>query len=602
MSFFAELKRRNVFKVGIAYLIGAWLLLQITDVVLNNIEAPGWVFQAIMLLLAIGLPLSLFFAWAFELTPEGLKKEKDVDRSQSITKKTGRKLDFTIITVLILALSYFVYDKFSVAPPAETIPVTSSAEATPAPAEPSIAVLPFLNMSPDPEQEYFSDGISEELLNLLVRVEGLKVASRTSSFTYKGENRNIPEIAGELKVDHILEGSVRKAGNRVRITAQLIDTSNDRHLWSDSFDRELVDIFAIQEEIANAIVTALQDELGVGQKVQDAPVISVTAATRNLDAYELYLKARGLFVARQDLEISIQLFEQATRLDPGFARAWEGLAAAQWVSTDWLAGDGIDHYSPALEAAEHALSLDPDLSMPHAVLGLSLAAMDGKFIDAITHLDQAVAKDPKNATARLWRGIMYKGLGYMDLAAADFQQCLEIDSGYLNCKQHLAEATLMSGDEAEAIRLFEETIEENFHSTDESFVSHYVRSGQRMAALLMANTTTRNSYAPVKDWIRAIEYPNEDHSAKLARFRKWSEESGQRLEDFHGLPLALGAFELVENNPISAGRYAWHPDAGAFRKTDKFKQFVRDHFMDYWRANGFPAQCRPVSDEDFECD
>ncbi len=220
-------------------------------------------------------------------------------------------------------------------------------------------MLPFVNMSADPEQEYFSDGISEEILNVLVRVDGLKVASRTSSFTYKGENLDIPEIARQLKVGNIVEGSVRKSGNRVRITAQLIDTRDDRHLWSDTFDRELTDIFAIQDEIANAIVDALKSELNIG-----LGAVKVESATDNLDAYDLYLKARGMFIARQNLDVANQLFEQATQLDPEFALAWEGLAASQWVSTDWLTGDGIDHRQLAVVAADKALALDKAFRCP----------------------------------------------------------------------------------------------------------------------------------------------------------------------------------------------------------------------------------------------
>jgi len=247
MSFFEELKRRNVIRVAIAYAVGAWLLLQLTDVLVELLGLPDTAGKYVILLLVIGFPLALFFAWAFEMTPEGIKRETDVDRSESITDITGRKLDRSIIAVLALAVVFFIYDKFSTpedvgsgsisqAGQVAGKPASGVIEPDPVqtPSEPSIAVLPFLNMSSDPDQEYFSDGIAEELLNLLVRVDGLKVASRTSSFVYKGENLNIPAIAEELKVNHILEGSVRKAGNRVRITAQLIDTADDRHLWSDA--------------------------------------------------------------------------------------------------------------------------------------------------------------------------------------------------------------------------------------------------------------------------------------------------------------------------------------------------------------------------------
>jgi len=614
MSFFAELKRRNVIRVGIAYVIVAWLILQFADVVLNNIEAPHWVFQVIMLVLGIGLPLALFFAWAFEMTPEGIKKEKDIERSESITQVTGQKLNYTIISLLVLALGYFIWQSqarqdSAVPMQAETSRTTEnvSAETSGTPSqtadqEPSIAVLPFVNMSADPEQEYFSDGISEEILNVLVRVDGLKVASRTSSFTYKGENLNIPEIARELKVGNIVEGSVRKSGNRVRITAQLINTADDRHLWSDTYDRELTDIFAIQDEIANAIVNALKNELNIG-----LDTVKVESATDNLDAYDLYLKARGLFIARQNLDVANQLFAKATQLDPNFSLAWEGLAASHWVSDSWLSGDGIDHVQIAVSAANKALELDTGLSMPYAVIGQILSMQQpNDYLSAREKLDMALTNDPKNTTAWLWSGIFNKGLGYADKAISDMQHCLDIDPGYLNCKQHLAQAYLISGNKEHAMTLFSETIEANFHSMDGSFIPLAVRSGDRLLALYMANQWTGDSYAPVIDWIEALETPNSDHTARLRRFERWAEENGEDISLFTGVLLAFKAYDyFATSNSMKTSDISevWEPNWAEFRQTTFFKQFVRNNnVLAYWREAGFPEQCRPLGEDDFECD
>jgi len=611
MSFFEELKRRNVIRVGIAYVIVAWLILQFADVVLNNIEAPHWVFQAIMLVLGIGLPLALFFAWAFEMTPEGIKKEKDIERTESITRVTGQKLNYTIIGLLVLALGYFIWhsergsDPFSQQSTVQA-PGPGDAKRDPTPVEvnlePSIAVLPFVNMSADPEQEYFSDGISEEILNVLVRVDGLKVASRTSSFTYKGENLDIPEIARQLKVGNIVEGSVRKSGNRVRITAQLINTSDDRHLWSDTFDRELTDIFAIQDEIANAIVDALKTELNIG-----LGVVKVESATDNLDAYDLYLKARGLFIARQNLDVANQLFAQATQLDPEFALAWEGLAASQFVSDSWLSGDGINHTQIAASAADKALELDAGLSMPYAVIGQMLSMQQPHdYLSAREKLDMALTNDPKNTTAWLWSGIFNKGLGYADKAISDMQHCLDIDPGYLNCKQHQAQAYLISGDEERAMTLFSETIEANFHSMDGSFIPLAVRSGERLLALYMANQWTGDRYAPVIDWIEALENPNSDHTARFRRFERWAEENGEDISLFAGILLAFKAYDyFATSNSMKTSDISevWEPNWAEFRQTTFFKQFVHNNnLLAYWREAGFPKQCRPVGEDDFECD
>ena len=604
MSFFEELKRRNVIRVAIAYGVGAWLLLQLTDVLIELLGLPDTAGRYVILMLVIGFPIALFFAWAFEMTPDGIKREADVDRTQSITNVTGRKMDRSIMAIMALALAFFIYERVNAPEPivqtasqtAEQIGGEISTE-VPKTVEPSIAVLPFVNMSNDPDQEYFSDGISEELLNLLVRVDGLKVASRTSSFTYKGENRNIPDIASELKVGHILEGSVRKSGNRVRITAQLIDTTDDRHLWSDTFDRELDDIFAIQDEIANSIVDALKQELGIG-----LGAVNVETATENLDAYEMYLKARGLFIARQNLEESISLFQKATELDPKFALAWEGLAAVQSVADSWLASDGIDHFVFALEAANKALEIDPGLSMAYAVIAQSPSA-NKDALQSLEKFDMAIRNDPKNASAFLWRALTISEIGYLDQAIEDLKACLVIDPGYMNCKQHLAKYYLYQGKTEEGVRLFEQSLEENFHSTDDEFVAHYALSGQRVIAVLLGATPFFGPYSPVKDWVDAIQNPEQDQSARLARWQRWAKNSNL---DECDLGAVAAAFKLDHcfGRDDKPGSYQliWRPDVAYFRKTQRFKDLMTKHAMSYWQKHGFPPQCRDLGDGDFECD
>ncbi|NND44685.1 MAG: tetratricopeptide repeat protein [Xanthomonadales bacterium] len=608
MSFFEELKRRNVIRVAIAYGVGAWLLLQLTDVLVDLLGLPDTAGKYVILFLVIGFPLALFFAWAFEMTPEGIRREADVDRSESIVHDTGRKLDRSIIAVLALAVVFFVYDKFSAPEDVGSGSVSQAGQVAgkqgsgviepdpiQTPSEPSIAVLPFLNISNDPEQEYFSDGIAEELLNLLVRVDGLKVASRTSSFVYKGENLNIPAIAEELKVNHILEGSVRKAGNRVRITAQLIDTSDDRHLWSDTFDRELDDIFAIQDEIANSIVDALKNELGIG-----LASVTVEAATGNLDAYELYLKGRGLFIARQNLDISTTVLRKAVELDPEFAEAWETLAAAESVSASWLAGDGIDHHALAQAAANKALELDPELSMAYAVLSQT-PTDEWDHLNAVGLLDTAILNDPKNATAYLWRGINLIELGHFEHAIASFETCLAIDPGYLNCKQHMSVAYLSWGKTEQARRIFEETIEENFHSVDDVFVSHYLKRGDRLVAFLLGNTSVFGDYAPIQDWIEAIDNPEQNHNARIARWERWAENQGYPFCNLTGVFVALRVDRCYSEIFSGGFKSIWHPDAAYFKNSPEFKELVTLYAMPYWREHGFPPQCTDLGDGDFEC-
>jgi len=600
MKFLGEMKRRNVFRIGMAYIVTSWVLVQLGDITAKAIDAPAWIMALIIAFLIFGFPLALYFSWAYEITPDGLRREADVDREASITKKTGRKLDYYTMGLLVAIAGVMTLDRFMPKPPGSDVTVELAQPAVPEPepvviVENSIAVLPFENMSTDANQDYFSDGLSEELLNVLSHVEGLNVASRTSSFAHKGNIKNIQQIGRALRVANILEGSVRKSGNRLRITAQLVDTSNDRHIWSDSYDRDMNDIFQIQDEIANAIVSALTTELGVGLQA-----VSVETATSNLDAYDLYLQARELFIARKNLPTSWQLLEKATSLDPAFARGWEALAAAHYVGGSWHPGDGINHEALARAAANRALELDPGLSLPYAVMGMENPLTGKGFAAGLENLNMAIKNDPKNSTAWLWRGLLYKDMGYLDLAISDLEQCLVVDAGYLNCTQHLADTLFMRGKVGEAVKLYESTLEANFHSTDDTFVSYYVQTDQHKMAYLVAALAVRQQFAPIKDWVEAIENPEDDHSARVARFNKWAAPLNMNVCDFAMVGVALRQEQCFTS--IDSRRLVWHPDAAYFRKTQTFKDYINTHLMAYWRENGFPPQCRVLEDGDFKCD
>ncbi len=437
-SLYRELKRRNVFKVAVAYIVAAWLVLQVADVVLNNVEAPGWIFHVILLLLAIGLPFSLIFAWAYELTPEGLKREAEVDRAKSITHQTGRKLDFIIIGVLVVALGYFAYDKFVLSPTREAVVLensdadsTSEAETSIGPGEKSIAVLPFINLSSDPEQEYFSDGISEELLNVLAQFPDLRVAARTSSFQFKGQNRNISEIAETLNVAHVLEGSVRKSGNKVRVTAQLIKAEDGFHLWSNSYDRELTDIFAIQDEISGAIGNALKLELSLGGAGGSGERPTVVSAA-NPEAYEAYLRGRQLINrrGRESIEEAVRALQKALRLDSEFAPAHAQLAIATALLMNNPSSYGdltlvevIDRATPHIEKAT---ALAPDLADVHAAKAI-LALNRLNYAAALEHADRALKLNPSYIDALNWRYLALSALGRYAEMIKTIEQLLEID-------------------------------------------------------------------------------------------------------------------------------------------------------------------------------
>ena len=329
---FHELKRRNVFRVSAAYLAAAWLVLQVVDLVLESTLAPAWVMQLILAVFAIGFPIVIVFAWAYEITPDGVKLEKNIDRSQSITAQTGRRLDRVVIVILLLAVGVLLADKYLLREPAAVVVETATVPAVTAPppardevAEPthrSIAVLPFVSMSSDKEQEWFADGLTEEILNSLARTPDLLVAARTSSFGYKGSSQPIPEIAAALGVDHVLEGSVRRGGATLRITAQLIRAADGFHLWSETFDRTMDDVIRVQEEIAVEIAKALETTMDPGALEE-----MMSVGTSSVAAYEAWLTGLGADQAQNesgdpyDSLKALEAWERAIELDPTFSRA-----------------------------------------------------------------------------------------------------------------------------------------------------------------------------------------------------------------------------------------------------------------------------------------
>jgi len=396
MSFFHELKRRNVFKVAIAYAIAAWLLIEITSTTFPILKLPEWTVTLVTVLVLIAFPLTLIFAWAFEVTPEGIKKEKDVDRSASITHATGRKLDFAIIGAMTVAIGFLLADKFilSESPEARVGEIISTGQ--------SIAVLPFVNISSDKEQEYFSDGITEEILNSLASVKELKVAGRTSSFAFKGENQDLRRIGDLLGVEHILEGSVRKAGTTVRITAQLVQVEDGFHLWSDTYDRELTDVFAIQDEIANEILKQLKARLLDEDEEQPVLVSQRTSP----EVYDLYLLARQRLYARArpTIESAVALLDQAIAKDPDYAPAYAQRGIATFLLSDRSYGT-----IPEAEAQvqgkrfiDAALKKDAQLAEAWAGLGLYHTDRPGEHEQAIEVLTKALSINPNLINASNW--------------------------------------------------------------------------------------------------------------------------------------------------------------------------------------------------------
>jgi len=423
-----ELKRRNVFRVGIAYAVAAWVLLQVFDVIGEILVLPAWSGKLILAMLVIGFFIAVVVAWAFELTPEGIKRESEVDRRQSVTPQTGRKIDRAIIGLLVIAVIILLWDKFLTDRPE---PATSIAETRGETAiestsvYDSIGVLPFVNISNDPDQDYFSDGIAEELLNALAKLQNLKVAARTSSFSLKGKDLDAISIGDQLKVDTVLEGSVRKSGTRLRITAQLIDAANGYHLWSETYDRELTDVFEVQDEITEAIVAALKVHLETGEAI---PATQHKASS--VEAYEKYLQGKHILrSADGDRREALELFRAANEIDPDFAPAWA--ARAQTVidlreTAFWGDIPLEEAHLLARNNIDKALALDPRQPEAYVARGM-LYADEYRYDEALASLEQAIAINPSLAEAWTWRGRLLYRFGRIKEAKRSLLKALELD-------------------------------------------------------------------------------------------------------------------------------------------------------------------------------
>ena len=427
MSFIKELKRRNVFKVGTAYIILAWVVVQVADAILNNIVAPDWVFHVLLLFLVIGLPFAVFFAWAYEVTPEGIKREDEVDRSQSITPQTGKKLNLIVTTALALALGYFIYDKFVTHEP-DIIPVPAaqtaetSVEAGPT-ADPetiinkfSIAVLPFENRSALEEDEFFVDGIHDDLLSTIAKIGSLKVISRTSVMEYRGTNKKIPVIAKELGVANILEGGIQRSGDQVRINVQLIDAVTDEHLWAEIFDRELTaeNLFAIQSEISLEIANALKTVLSLEEKTRIN-----TMPTDNLQAYDFYLHGRQLMATRNvnKLQQAVEEFGKAVVIDPEFALAWVNLADANYLLASYQSMS-LEAAIPVMESAiSRVMSINTELGEAYVSLAQIHEYYQREDKAEAAYL-KAIELSPNYATAYHWYSSFVLGSSMLRTAEA----------------------------------------------------------------------------------------------------------------------------------------------------------------------------------------
>lgn len=413
MSFIAELRRRSVFRVGFVYAVTAWLLMQITDVVSPILGLPEWAPALVLVILAVGFVPALIFAWAFELTPDGIQRESG--GAESAPTAMGRKLDFAVIAILVAGVAFLLFDRFS----------ADSADTGLTIGDKSIAVLPFVNMSSDEEQEYFSDGITEEILNALASVKELHVTGRTSSFAFKGQNDDLRRIGRTLGVAHILEGSVRKSGDTVRITAQLIQVDSGFHMWSAAYDRELNDIFAIQDEIAEEILVQLKAHLLDGERE------SLIRSRTDPEVYELFLLARQRIYSRHPVQLkdAINLLKTAIDQDPNYAPAYGLLAIALMLGSEGSYGDipRAEALHDSKASIDKGLELDDSQAEVWAALGFYLGFDNTYSIEAIDALERARTINPNMIDAANWLATQHQLGGNISAAWGISDELIERD-------------------------------------------------------------------------------------------------------------------------------------------------------------------------------
>jgi TolB-like protein/Tfp pilus assembly protein PilF len=497
-SFFAELKRRNVYKVAIAYAVVGWLLTQVATQVFPFFEIPNWAVRLVVLLLVIGFPVALILAWAFELTPEGIKRAEDVDVGKSITRKTGRKLDFFIIAVLLLVITALLFQRLRL----NVSPTVSSA------LEKSIAVLPFENLSANQENAFFTDGVQDEILTDLAKIADLKVISRTSVMQYKNTaTRNLPEIAKALKVAHVLEGSVQRSANRVRVSAQLIDARNDTHVWAEKYDRDLADVFAIQSEIAQKIADQLQAKLSPKEKaaIEERP-------TKDLAAYDLYLQARTLLYdgyinptrAKENDFRAVQLLDQAVARDPAFLLAYCELAYAH----DDIYVANFDHSEARLALGETSVSaavrLQPDSGDTHLAQAIHFYWGYFDYDQAREELAKAKNGLPNNARIFQFLGLIDRRQGRWEEAVRNFERAVDLDPRNMSTISDLGYTYV-------DLRRYEDAI---------AMVNRALALGQRSAFLRIARAIlgveANADMAPLRAAINAIEAEGPSPAAEVS--------------------------------------------------------------------------------------
>ena len=618
-KFLAELKRRNVIRMAGLYLVGAWLITQVGATLLPVFDSPVWAMKALLALLAIGFPLAMVFAWVFELTPDGLKRDSDLPTSHSIAPQTAHRLNRAITVLLLLALGYFAFDKFVLSPQREAASVAAATKAVaekPAVAdEKSIAVLPFDDLSPTHDQAYFSDGIAEELLNALARVQGLKVAGRASSSYYKGRNLPIADIGKALGVATVLEGSVRKQGERVRISARLTRVRDNQQLWADSYDGDLKDVFALQENIARSITERLRLLLNKRQNAQ-----LVDTGTANPEAYQLYLQASSIFNRRDRTRFgdAIAALQGAVQLDPKYGRAFARLASLYVVLPSYTDADPRQSHEQVMRYAADALALDANLAEAWAARGASLSKFLGTQVESRDAYEQAMRRNPNDPNASFWNGLSLLTIGYRRQGTAQIEHALELDPMLPNALRWRGMLYLQDGDVARAEPLLQRAYDLGLANTATALSEIAMLHGDTadsarlflVGAMGLDYGMTRDDLVIVHRGIfgdaAAKQVAVKEIQAVLARMGPNKTLPTIPLYLFRLGEPAQGLAILREREMgerIDAMNWIWTRQGAPIRALPEFKGFLRDfHLPELWDKYGAPDLCRKNPPGDYSCD